>query len=170
MLFRSGAYEQGRKYGCFIDVDTVDLGNAYGSWAISAARASDDVFLVTTNELPALQAAQRVMNYYENHSIPRQRVHLLINRFNREVGLTKEMIETALQTDIYQLIASDYESVQRALLEGKPIQASTAIGKQIVTIAERLIGVDHEKKKKKDEKARSSGGIGGLFGLFSRST
>jgi pilus assembly protein CpaE len=147
-----------------------DLGYAYGEWALSAARASDDVFLVTTNELPALQAAQRVMNYYENNAIPRQRIHLIINRFNRDVGLTKEMIETALQADIYQLINSDYEGVQRALLDGKPIQISTSIGKQIAQIAERILGLNDEKQKKKTEKARSTGTLSGLFGLFSRST
>jgi len=130
-----------------------DLGNAYGEWALSAARASDDVFLVTANELPALQAAQRVMNYYENNSIPRQRIHLVINRFNRDVGLTKEMIETALQSDIYQLINSDYEGVQRALLDGKPIQDSTSIGKQIAQMAARILDKDAGKQKKKAEKA-----------------
>jgi hypothetical protein len=127
----------------------IDLGNAYGEWALSAVRASDQVFLVTTNELPALQAAQRVMSYYENHGIARQGIHLIINRFNRDVGLTKEMIETALQTEIYQIVASDYEGVQRALLDGKPIQVSTSIGKQIQQIAERILGVDLEKQKKK---------------------
>jgi len=147
-----------------------DLGNAYGEWALSAARASDDVFLVTANELPALQAAQRVMNYYENNSIPRQRIHLVINRFNRDVGLTKEMIETALQSDIYQLINSDYEGVQRALLDGKPIQDSTSIGKQIAQMAARILGKDAGKQKKKAEKAGPTGTLSGLFGLFSRST
>jgi len=147
-----------------------DLGNAYGEWALSAARASDDVLLITTNELPALQAAQRVMHYYENHSIPRQRIQLVINRFNRDVGLTKEMIETALQSDIYQLINSDYEGVQRALLDGKPILGSTAIGKQISQMAARILGTDTERQKKKVEKAGSTGTLSGLFGLFSRST
>lgn len=147
-----------------------DMGNAYGEWALSALRCTDDAFLVTTNELPALQAAQRVMAYYESNGILRQRIHLVINRFNRDVGLTKEMIETALQSDIYQLINSDYEGVQRALLDGKPIQASTSIGKQISMMADRILGHDMEKQKKKAEKSRSSGGLSGLFGLFSRST
>lgn len=152
------------------DFVVADLGNAYGEWALSSVRSSDETILVTTNELPALQAAQRVLNYYETHAIPRQRIHLVINRFNRDVGLTKEMIETALQSDIYQLIGSDYEGVQRALLDGKPLAASTPIGKQIAVMAELLLGHDVDRQKKKAEKARSSGGLSGLFGLFSRST
>ncbi|MBI2687470.1 MAG: AAA family ATPase [Acidobacteria bacterium] len=152
------------------DFIVADLGSAYGEWSLSAVRFSDEVFVVTTNELPALQAAQRVINYYENNSISRQRIRLVINRFNRDVGLTKEMIETALQSDIFQLINSDYEDVQRALLDGKPIQATSTIGKQIHQITERLLGHDVDHRKKKSEKARSGGGLSGLFGIFSRST
>ncbi|HEU0119798.1 MAG TPA: hypothetical protein VFQ91_04675 [Bryobacteraceae bacterium] len=147
-----------------------DFGNAYGEWTLSAVKNSDEVFLVTTNELPALQAAQRVISYYEHHGISRQRIRLIINRFNRDVGLTKEMIETALQSDIYQIIPSDYESVQRALLDGKSIQPSSAIGKAVSQMADRILGLDVEKQRKKAEKARANGALSGLFGLFSRST
>lgn len=147
-----------------------DLGNAYGEWTLSALRASECAFLITTNELPALQAAQRVINYYENHNIPRQKIQLIINRFNRDVGLSKEMIETALQSDIYQVINSDYEGVQRALLDGKPIVSSTQIGKQIAQVAAKILGKDNDKEKKAAEKGRSGGGLSGLFGLFSRSS
>jgi pilus assembly protein CpaE len=152
------------------DYVVADLGNAYSNWTLSCLRASEQIFLVTTNELPALQAAQRALNYYESHNIPRQRIHLVINRFNREVGLTKEMIETALQSEIYQLIPSDYESVQRALLDGKPLASTTPVGKQIADIARRVTGFTEDNAAKKAEKARSSGALSGLFGLFSRST
>lgn len=152
------------------DYIVADLGNAYGDWTLSCLRGSEQIFLVTTNELPALQAAQRALNYYESHNIPRNRIHLVINRFNREVGLTKEMIETALQSEIYQLIPSDYESVQRALLDGKPISATTPVGKQIADIARRITGHNPDHAAKKSEKSRSTGALSGLFGLFSRST
>ncbi len=147
-----------------------DLGNAYGDWTLSCLRSSEQIFLVTTNELPALQAAQRALNYYEAHNIPRQRIHLVINRFNREVGLTKEMIETALQSEIYQLIPSDYESTQRALLEGKPLSPKTPVGKKITEIARRITGTIGVHDANKMEKTRANGALSGLFGLFSRST
>jgi pilus assembly protein CpaE len=152
------------------DTVVVDLGNAYGEWALSALRASDEVLLVTTNELPALQSAQRVLNYYEGNLISRERLRLVVNRFNRDVGLTQEMIETALQTEIYELIPSDYHAVQTALLDGKAIQASTAIGKSLTRIAERILGVEGGKKKKESEPARSGGTLAGLLNLFSRPT
>lgn len=152
------------------DLSVIDLGNAYGAWTLSAIRASDEVFLVTTNELPALQAAQRVLNYYEGHSIPRSRIQLIVNRFNREVGLTQEMIEKALEMEVYEVIPSDYQSVQRALLDGKSINASSPISKSLVRISERVLGIDGERKKKSPAPARSAGPFSGLINLFSRAT
>ena len=80
------------------------------------------------------------------------------------------MIETDLQSDIYQLINSDYEGVQRALLDGKPIQASTSSGKQIAQMAARTLGNDSVNQRKKAEKAGPTGTLSGLFGLLSGST
>lgn len=155
---------------CLYDNVVVDLGSAYGEWALSALRASDEVFLVTTNELPALQSAQRVLNYYEGNLISRERLRLVVNRFNREVGLTEEMIETALQAEIYETIPSDYHGVQSALLDGKAILSSTAIGKSLTRISERILGLDVEKRRKASEAARPARTLAGLFSLFSRTT
>lgn len=148
----------------------VDVGIAYGDWPISILRSADDILLVTTNELPALQAAQRVMGYYDSRSLSRQKIHLVINRFSREVGLSKDMVETALQTDVYQLLPSDYEGVQAALLDGKPILTSSAFGKQVSMLAGRLLGTQGAQPRATQEKVRPSGALSGLFSLFSRST
>jgi len=146
----------------------VDMGMPYGEWALSAVRAADEVLLVSTNELPALQAAQRVLNYYESQGIPRQRIRLVLNRFRKEVGLSKEMVETALQTEVYQVLMSDYEAVQRALLDGKPIAQATVLGKQLGQLAARLAGTDD--KPKPAEKKKTATGLSGFFNLFSRSS
>jgi pilus assembly protein CpaE len=152
------------------DYSVADLGNAYGDWALSAIRCADEVFLTTTNELPALQAAQRVIGYYEGNGIQRQRIHLIVNRFSKDIGLTKDMVETALQTDVYQVLSSDYEGVQRALLDGKPILNTATVGKQIQQLAARVTGAN-ERSKQTEEKRSVPGALGGIFGgLFSRST
>jgi pilus assembly protein CpaE len=130
-------------------------------------RSADEVVVVSTNELPALQAAQRVLNYYESNGIPRQRIRLVINRFSKDVGLSKEMVETALQTDVYFVLPSDYEAVQRALLDGKSISLQSNLGKQINLLAARLMGV--EARAKPAEKKANSTTLSGLFSLFSRS-
>jgi pilus assembly protein CpaE len=141
----------------------VDTSSAYGEWSLSIARKSDEILLVTTNELPSLQAAQRVLAYLENHQIQREKIKLVVNRFNRDVGLSPEMIETALRMEVYQIVPSDYESLQRSLLDGKPVQSATSFGKCLVSLAEKLTGKDTAPTTKP---VRS--GLSGLFGLFGK--
>lgn len=141
----------------------LDTSGGYGEWSLSIARVSDEIFLVTTNELPSLQAAQRVLAYLENQHIPRAKVKLVVNRFNRDVGLSEDMIELALRSEVYHLLPSDYESLQRSLLEGKPVQQASAFGRSIAALAVKLTGKDVPVEKK------STGSkLSGLFSLFGK--
>ncbi len=149
----------------------VDVGSIYGDWTVSIARAADEVLIVSTNELPALQATARGLQYLESSGIQRHKIKLIINRFNKEAGLNKEMIEMALHTDVHHLVPSDYENVQRALLDGKVIPTTTAFGKSLLALSQGLLGKTG--KEAGTAKQTSSGGVfssslTGLFKAFSR--
>ena len=141
----------------------LDTSGGYGEWSLSIARKSDEILLVTTNELPSLQSAQRVLAYLENHHIQRTKIKLVVNRFNRDVGLNQDMIEMALRTEVFQIIPSDYDSLQRSLLDGKPVQSGTTFGKSLIALAEKLIGKEQAPKKKS-----SSSGFSSLFSMFGK--
>ncbi len=149
------------------DVVVLDAGNVYGEWNLSQARAANDVLLVTTNELPALQAAQRALTYLEASKISKAKTRLVINRYQRDVGLSREVIGTALHTEVFETVPSDYEAVQKALMEGKAVLSTTTFGKAVTQLAEKLGGAQQQKAAKP---AASGGGISGLLGgLFSKS-
>jgi pilus assembly protein CpaE len=145
------------------DVVVTDAGGVYGEWNLAQARAASELLLVTTNELPALQAAQRALSYLDTNRIGRWKVRLLVNRYTRDVGLSKEVISTALHADVYDTLPSDYETVQKGLMEGKPVRPDTPFGKSMSQLADRLSGTTETAKK-------SSGGLGGILGRFSRTT
>ena len=98
--------------------------------------------------MPALQAAQRSLSYLEKNQISPAKVRLLVNRYSKEHGLSREVIETALHCDVYQILPNDYESVQRALLEGKALPAGSSFGKSLLQLAERLSGLQQVEAKK----------------------
>jgi len=131
---------------------TIDLAGPHSRWAASIAAASDQVLLITTNELPALRATQRVFQNLERTQLDRSKIHLVVNRYSPDVGLNQGAIETALRSEIYHVVPSDYESVQRALVEGKLIPNSTNFGKSLIALADRLCGnrPEPEQVKKKD--------------------
>lgn len=147
------------------DVVVVDTGSVYGEWNLSQARLATDLLLVTTNELPALQAAQRALTYLETSKIGKWKTRLIVNRFQEDVGLSREVIETALHAEIFETIPSDYDAIQKALMDGKPVLPSTAFGKGVLQLAERL-GAPAQAAPKP---ASSSGLSGLLGGLFSKS-
>jgi len=144
------------------DIVVIDTGSVYGEWNLSQARAATDLLLVTTNELPALQSAQRALSYLETNKIGKWKTRLVVKRYQRDVGLNRDVIGTALHTEVFEAIPSDYEAVQAALMEGKAVPSSTPFGKAVAQLAERINGPVGDKPKK----PTSSGGLSGLLGGF----
>jgi pilus assembly protein CpaE len=144
------------------DVVILDTSSVYGNWNLNIARAANELLLVTTNELPALQAAQRALSYLDSNRIGRWKMRLLVNRYHRDVGLSREVIGTALHTEVFDILPSDYEAVQKSLMEGKPTPSNTAFGKSMMQLADRLGG--------KADQVRKSSSFSGLLGLFNKSS
>src|SRR5579862_5930417 len=144
------------------DVVILDTSSVYTEWNLNIARAANELLLVTTNELPALQAAQRALSYLDTNRIGRWKIRLVVNRYLRDVGLSREVIGTALHTEVFETLPSDHDAVQKALLDGKPIPASTPFGKGMVEIVERLGG--------KSQPGKKGSSLSGLLGLFSKTT
>jgi len=145
------------------DVVILDTSSVYAEWNLNCARAANELLLVTTNELPALQAAQRALSYLDSSRIGRWKIRLVVNRYLRDVGLSREVIGTALHTEVFDTLPSDYEAVQRALLDGKPIPASTPFGKGIAQMVDRLGG-------KAEPGSKKGSSLSGLLGLFSKTS
>jgi pilus assembly protein CpaE len=144
------------------DLILLDTGGVYGQWNLSQAQLADEIFLVTTNELTALQSVQRSLSYLDANSIGRFKVRLIVNRYDRHVGLSKDVIGTALHSDIFHLIPADYEAIQRSLMDGKPLGPATSFGKSMLGLADRLAGSAEPHKK--------SSSLSGLLSMFSRSS
>jgi pilus assembly protein CpaE len=142
------------------DVVVLDTNSVYGDWNLNQARLANELLLITTNELPALQAAQRALSYLDTHRIGRWKIRLIVNRYHRDVGLSRDVIGTALHNDVFEIVPSDYDAVQKAMMEGKATSTATPFGKAVMQIADRLSG--------KPEGNKKSSGLAGLLGLFSK--
>jgi Flp pilus assembly CpaE family ATPase len=141
----------------------LDTGSVYGDWNLSQARLADEILLVTTNELTSLQAVQRALSYLDTNNIGRYKIRLIVNRYDRHVGLSKDVIGTALHADIFHILPTDYEAIQKALMEGKPLASNTTFGKGVAALVDRLIGGAEPPAGKK------TSSLSGLLSLFSRS-
>jgi pilus assembly protein CpaE len=127
--------------------------NAVGFWFAALA---DDVLLVTTNELAALHATKRSIECLEKIGVDKARLKLIITRYLPANGLKREDVQNALKMEAWGLLANDYEGVQVALLEGKPVTPASQFGRGIGTLSRRLQGKPEAPRKRS-----------GFFGLLS---
>jgi pilus assembly protein CpaE len=116
--------------------------------AVEFIRLADQILLVTTNELVALHATRRSVDYMEKNAIDRRRLRLVVNRYSPATGLKREEIESALKLEPYVLLANEYEVVQQAVLEGKPVGPGTRFDRGMRALTARLTGKEAPAAKK----------------------
>src|ERR1700692_748311 len=145
------------------DLVVLDTGSVYGDWNLSQARLADEILLVTTNELTPVQAVQPTLSYMDSNNIGRYKIRLIVNRYDRHVGLSKDVIGTALHADIFHILPTDYEAIQKALMEGKPLPPTSNFGKGVAGLVDRLVGGAEPANKK-------GGSLSGILSLFSRTS
>ena len=116
--------------------------------AVEFIRLADQILLVTTNELVALHATRRSVDYLEKNAIDRRRLRLVVNRYSPATGLKREEVQSALKLEPYALLANEYEVVQQAVLEGKPVGTGTRFDRGLRALTARLTGKDAPAIKK----------------------
>jgi pilus assembly protein CpaE len=136
----------------------VDTGGAYGEWNLALADQADEVLVVTSNELAALHATQRVMAYLEASGLSRARNRLVLARYRPDAGLPQPEVETAVRQEVFHVLPSDPESIHKSLLEGKPAAEGSRYARSVAALAARLGG-----EKGPARKAALGGLLSGLL-------
>src|SRR5580698_1068418 len=145
------------------DLVVLDTGGVYGDGTLSQPQRANDFLLFPPNDPPALRAVQRALGYLDANNIGRHKLRLIVNRYDRHTGLSKDVIGTALHADIFHIMPSDYEDIQKSLMEGKPLGPATSFGKSVIGLADRLGGTSEAPNKKNSS-------LSGLLSLFSRTS
>ena len=125
-------------------VDTPDIRVAVES---GFAAIADHILLVTTNELAALHATRRAIEYLDQSLRDRTRIRLIVNRYVPATGIKHEDLKTVLQIEPFAILGNDYESMQTALLEGKPAPPESRFRIGIQALSRQLRGEASPGKK-----------------------
>jgi pilus assembly protein CpaE len=142
-------------YGAIV----LDVAGPHGEWVEQIARLCDELLLVTTNELPALHSTQKALAHLERNGVERSKIKLVVNRYDANQGLDRSAIETALSLDVFQLLPTDIDAIQKSLLEGKPVASNSSLGKGIAGIVDKLAGAHKTEGKRQSI-------LSGIFSAF----
>ena len=142
-------------------VSIVDSPGPVSAWQLRLAAEADELLLVTTNELAAIHSTKRALQHLEAAGTPRSRLRLVINRYLKENGLSREAIETGLKLDVFHILPNDYEAVQKAIMEGKAVAPDSRLSRSLDELCERMTGFT---------RASADGWFSGVRQIFGKKT
>lgn len=126
----------------------LDLGRSMSFSSMSALEEIDDLFLVTTLEVPALHQAKLILQRLSDSGYGRNRVHLVLNRAPKRYEITIPELEGMLGAPVYAIIPNDYPALNESYTEGKLLDTGSSLGKHFTRLAMKIAGVEEQPKKK----------------------
>ncbi len=87
-------------------------------------RRSNQVYLVTVGEVPALRNLTRYLDYLSRVEFSRERIRVVLNRHFKRGAIPDEEIEKAIRHPIYWRVPNQYSQVIRAINGGDPTSAA----------------------------------------------
>lgn len=121
----------------FVFVDLPEVVNEATAEVVKSAR---DICIVCTPEVPSLKMAGQRSAELEACKIPRDRIHIVVNRWERH-GLTAEDVEEILERPVFATLPNDYKQVKNAILESRLVSAESRFSRSCIALAQKLSGL-----------------------------
>jgi pilus assembly protein CpaE len=121
----------------YVFVDLPEVVNEATAEVVKSARS---VCIVCTPEVPSLKMAGQRCAELEACKIPSDRIHIVVNRWERG-GLSTDDVEDVLGRPVFATLPNDYKQVKNAILESRLVAADSRFAKSCVTLAHKLSGL-----------------------------
>ncbi|MGO4883968.1 MAG: CpaE family protein [Bryobacteraceae bacterium] len=125
-----------------------DLGSTLNLATVTVLEEVDDVFLVTTLEVPSLHQAKQAVQTLINAGFG-NRLHVILNRTPQRPDVTAEELERILGLPIDTMLPNDYYALYDAFCKGKLLPPGSHLSRQLSSFAMRLAGTPVEKSKRR---------------------
>src|SRR4051812_3925391 len=137
------------------DWTVVDLGRSLSRVAMAAMEEVDEACLVTTLEVPALHQSKQIIQTLLDSGYGKNRIRLILNRSPKRLDITTAELEKMLGLPIFAMVQNDYPELYETYAEGRMLNRTSELGKQMTRLAQKLSGIEDEKPQQKKR-----------FGLF----
>jgi pilus assembly protein CpaE len=124
-------------------------------------RRSNQVYLVTVAEVPALRNLTRSLEYLSRMEFPSEKIHVVLNRHFKRGAISDDEIEKAIRHRIYWRVPNQYNQIVRTINAGDPLAAvGSEVSRSVLGWAEDV----GRKTNEGDGKKKSNRGLLGLLG------
>ncbi|HKO44713.1 MAG TPA: hypothetical protein VJU84_15650 [Pyrinomonadaceae bacterium] len=153
-----------QRYDCLV----LDLQHTFDPVTVSALDLADDILLLLTLDIPGIRSTKRALKVFDRLGYPRQKVHVIVNRWSKNIDVELKKVETHLNEQLIGFVPNDYRKVIESINLGRPlVQADPA--SKITTEIKRIANlvVDNSHSKPPQMRKRS---LGSLFGRQTEAT
>lgn len=118
----------------------VDLPEVVNEATAEVVKSARDICIVCTPEVPSLKLAAQRSAELEACQVPSDRIHLVVNRWERG-GLSIEEVEEILERPVFATLPNDYKQVKTAILESRLVSPESRFAKGCKALAQKLSGL-----------------------------
>jgi pilus assembly protein CpaE len=138
----------------------VDTSNTFDDHTVSALDQSSIVFLISNTDLPSLRNAQRCLSIFERMGYKKEKIKLLINRYQKSLEIRSKDIEETLSFPVYWFFPNDWPTIMNSVNSGMPLSTvnHSEIASSFAAFVRQVAGIQTQKLPDKKK------GILGLFG------
>jgi len=115
-----------------------DLSGNLEKYSIELMHESKKIFLVCTPEIPSLHLAREKFHYLRTLDLG-DRVSVLLNRCQKRPLISPAQVEELLGLPVHMTFANDYQGVNKAMSEGKPVDPGSELGRQCAALAGSML-------------------------------
>lgn len=137
------------------DYIVIDTSNAFDPFAVTAFDCSDQIFIVSLGDLPSLRNTLRCLQTLERLGYPRERIKIVVNRFDKRQDITLTDMEKALGHPIFWTFPNDYAAVITSINTGTPLfeSSNSAVTRAIRDFTQKVADVNTESKNGHKERS-----------------
>ena len=142
----------------------LDLPRALDETTVGALDAADERLLLLAFDIPTIRSAKRALEHFKRLGYDRQRVKLVVNRYEQTPGFDLKQVEQVLEHKIYATLVNDPAAVA-SINVGEPLvlgKTPAPVVRDFQALARRLSG-----QRMVEDDSLAGGGRGNWF-LFGR--
>jgi pilus assembly protein CpaE len=129
------------------DFIIIDVGRALDSVSIKALDQSDVIFPVMQLTLPFIRDAKRLMDVFHSLEYSRDKIKLLVNRYEKTSEIRLEDVEQTLNTKVFKTLPNSFKAVAASVNQGVPINKlahGNPVSKSLLELAHALANEEEE--------------------------
>src|SRR3712207_2097330 len=123
------------------DYVVVDPQHTFDAITLAALDQSDEILLVLTLDIPAIRSTQRALQIFDRLGYPRHKLHVVVNRFSKQIDLDLRQVERFLGERVAGYVQSDYKTAVNSINLGQPLvdsEPQSKIATELRQIAARF--------------------------------